>query len=76
MIFSATDRLRGELEVARAQHATARAQSQQAGLDTEAYVALGKLAEYHRGRADGLRRALDVVAATLRDEVKQEIGGV
>ena len=70
MIFEATEKLRQELSMARAQHSEMRSKSKQAGLSTVTYVEFGKLSEYHRGRADGIRRSLDVVAESLRNEEK------
>ena len=65
MLFDITEQLRNELETARAQHSYVTAMSKQAGQTTEGYVTLGKRAEYLRGRADGLRLALDVIAKDM-----------
>ena len=70
MIFDVTEQLRNELETARAQHGHTKSMSKQAGLTTEGYVTLGKRAEYLRGRADGLRLALDVIAKDMVREAE------
>ena len=44
--------------------------SKQAGQTTEGYVTLGKRAEYLRGRADGIRIALDRIAKDMVDEAE------
>ena len=70
MMYAVTEILRRDLETTRMQHGHARMRSKSDGLNTEDYVALGKLAEYHRGRADGIRWALDVIAKSMRDEAR------
>lgn len=70
MIFNVTEELRKDLETARAHHAHTTIRSKSEGLNIEQYVTLGKLSEYQRGRADGLRLALDVIAKHMRSETK------
>jgi hypothetical protein len=52
------------------QHGYTKLRSQAEGLTTEEYVSLGKLSEYHRGRAAGLRRALDVISKGMVEEAQ------
>jgi hypothetical protein len=68
MIYAVTEILRRDLETTRAQYGHTHMLSKQGGLETEQYVQLAQLAEYHRGRADGLRWALDVIAKGMRTE--------
>ena len=70
MIFDVTEQLRQELDTARAQHGHTKFMSKQAGQTTEGYVTLGKRAEYLRGRADGIRMALDVIANDMLSEAE------
>lgn len=67
MIFDITSKLRESLEVARQQHHIIRDNSMQAGLSVEQHAGLNRLSEYHRGRADGIRLALETIAKAFRE---------
>lgn len=70
IVYAITERLRQELETARSQHGHTLMRSREAGHSTELYVRLGKRAEYHRGKADGIRLALDAIADGMRSEAE------
>lgn len=67
-MFASTEKLRAQLETERAQAKVAREKSQSAGMVTDYYLAWGRIAEYRRGRADGIRLALELIARTAREE--------
>jgi hypothetical protein len=71
-MYAITERLRKDLETATAQYHYNLQRSKEAGLKTEQYVILGKKAEYHRGRMDGIRSALETIIELERAKVDQE----
>lgn len=71
-MYAITERLRNDLQTATAQYEYALNSAMAPGLKTEAYVTLGKKAEYHRGRMDGIRLALETIADEMRNEVDQQ----
>ena len=38
-------------------------------MTTESYVVWGRIAEYRRGRSDGVRMALEIIAQTAKEGV-------
>ncbi len=71
-IFELTERLRKELDTATTIASLAREASMRPGLLTEVYVAHGKKAEYQRGRADGIRLAIETISSMLQHEIEHE----
>lgn len=69
-IFAVTEKLRKELNIAASIAQMARQSSMVQGLKTEDYVSYGKKAEYQRGRADGIRLAIEVISRMLQQEVR------
>lgn len=69
-MFAETERLRRQLEIERTQHSVARTKAMKQGQSDSSYFEWGRIAEYRRGRSDGVRLALEIIAQIAREEAQ------
>lgn len=68
-IFKVTEKLRNALATAQQQHDHTKVRAREGGLGTLDYVTLGMAVEFRRGRADGIRYAIDIISKGMRGEL-------
>ena len=70
-MFRATERLRTQLETERAQYHFSKTRALDA-VNADKALLCWRMCEYRKGRVDGIRLALELIAGIMREEVAGE----